>query len=116
MSTGLAVMVKGVRCANGLNTIPFTSVLAEIETSEMEDESKFAVSAGPLGTVIGDQLSALFQLPLLGEVNQLALPANAESAAKNMSTVAAKRWGARIVAFISVGFQRAEGSAPGREK
>jgi hypothetical protein len=71
--------------------MPFTSVLAEIETSGTNDESKVALSDGPLGTVIGDQFRALFQSPLRGELNQIPLPAKAELPAKNMSMVAAKR-------------------------
>jgi len=86
-------MVKRVRCASGLNTMPFTSVLAEIETSENKDDSKAAVSAGPLGTVIGDQLSALFQSPLTGELTQMALPAKAEAPAKKVSVIATKKIG-----------------------
>jgi hypothetical protein len=71
--------------------MPFTSVLAEIETSEMEDESKVAVSEGPLGTLIGDQLGAVFQSPLTGEVSQLPLPPKAEPPPKNMTMVAIEK-------------------------
>ena len=43
---GVAVMVNAL--APGLNTIRFTSVSAEIETSVTEDESKVVVSDAPI--------------------------------------------------------------------
>jgi hypothetical protein len=89
VSVALAVIVKGVRRASGLNTMPFTSVLAEIETYGTRDESKVAVSEGPLGTIIGDQLRGLFQSALTGELNQMPVPENAEPLVKNMRMVAA---------------------------
>jgi hypothetical protein len=92
VTAGLAAMKKEVGCGSELNTISLTSVSAEIETWAIEDEPNVAMSAGPLGTVIGDQLAAVFQSPLTGVVSQVLLPAKAESATKNMSMVAAKRW------------------------
>jgi len=67
-----------------VNVIPFASVSAEIEMLKIEDDSNVAVSAAPSGTVMGDQLGALFQLPLAGDVDQVALPANAELTVKMM--------------------------------
>ena len=91
LSVGVMVTVKGVRCASGVNTMLFTSVLAETEMFEMEDDSKVAVSNGLSGTMAGDHLSGVFQFPLTGEVNQVALPANADPAMKKMSMLAAKK-------------------------
>ena len=71
--------------------MPFTSVLAEIETSGIEDESKVAVSAAPLGTVTGDQFDAVFQSPLTGEGRQVLLAAKAEPSAKSRNMVATKQ-------------------------
>jgi hypothetical protein len=88
VNVGVAAMMKAL--APALNTMPFTWVLAEIEMSEMEDESKVAVAAEPLGTVIDDQLEALFQLPLAGELSQVPLPAKAEPVAKNIGIITAQ--------------------------
>ena len=63
VKAGRAVMVKGLRRAFESNTMPLTSVLAEIERSVVLDKSKKAVSAGPLGTVAGVQFAAVFQSP-----------------------------------------------------
>jgi hypothetical protein len=71
--------------------MPLTSVSAESETFVIEDEPNVAVSAGPLDTVTGDQFGALFQLPLAGEVDQVALPANAEPIVKSRTAVAITR-------------------------
>ena len=60
-----------------LNTIPFTSVTAEIETATVFDKPKVAVSAGPLGTVAGVQLAAVFQSAVPGIGSHIALPASA---------------------------------------
>ena len=71
--------------------IPFASVSAEIEMLKIEEDSNVAVSAGPSGTVMGDQLGALFQLPLAGELDQVALPANAELTVKMMMSAGKRR-------------------------
>jgi hypothetical protein len=73
VSVGLAVMVKAL--PPELNTMPFTSVLAEIETPVVLDEANVAVSVELLGTVIGDQLVAVFQSPEPGARSHCALPA-----------------------------------------
>src|SRR5947207_3209100 len=78
--------MKGL--APGLNTIPSTSVLSESEMFITEEDPKVAVSAELFGTVTGDQFCALFQLPLAGEVDHVALPAKAEPLADNSRTVA----------------------------
>src|SRR5437867_5679169 len=67
--------------------MPFTSVLAEIETAEMTDNWKVAWSADPLGTVEGVQLAAVFQSPLVGVRLHVALPEKAGEA-KSVSTTA----------------------------
>jgi len=72
---GLAVMVKGLRRAFESNTIPLTSVLAEIERSVVLDKSKKAVSDAPLGTVAGLQFVLVFQSPERGLRFHVALPA-----------------------------------------
>src|SRR3984893_5635974 len=61
------VMVKGLAAAFALNTMPFTSVLADIETLVLLDEAKVAVSVGPLGAVAGVQLPGVFQSPVAGD-------------------------------------------------
>jgi hypothetical protein len=63
--------------ATGLKTIPSTSTGAERETSVIFEASNVAVSSGPLGTVLGVQLAAVFQSPLVGLRFQVALPAAA---------------------------------------
>ena len=83
-NVGFALMEK--LGAPGLNTISSTSVSLEIETFVAEDEPNVAVSAGPLGTVVGDQLAAVFQSPLAGDADQVALPAKAGPAADNRRT------------------------------
>ena len=60
-----------------LKTMPLTSVAAESETLVMLETPKVAVSLGPLGTVDGVQLPAVFQSPVAGLPFQVALPANA---------------------------------------
>jgi len=56
-------------------TIPSTSMFALIETPDLFETLKVAVSAGPLGTVAGVQLPGVFQLPFCGFNCQVALPA-----------------------------------------
>ena len=63
--------------APGLKKRPFTSTLTEREIAVVFEIAKVAVSDGPLGTVAGVQLVAVFQSPLVGLRFQLALPATA---------------------------------------
>ena len=55
--------------------MPLTSVFAEIETLVVFETANVAISAGPLGTVIGVQLAAVFQSPEPGLRSHVALPA-----------------------------------------
>ena len=71
-NAGLVVIVKLL--APGLNTIVFTSVLAEREMSVQFEMANVAVLAAPLGTVGGIQFGTLFQSPLLGLGLHVALP------------------------------------------
>jgi hypothetical protein len=73
---GLAVIVKLL--APGEKVIPSTIVFAEMETAVVFERAKIAVSADPLGIVIGDQLPAVFQSPELGLKSHVALPARTE--------------------------------------
>jgi len=50
-----------------------TSVFAEMETLVVFERPKVAISAGPLGTVIGVQLAAVFQSPEAGSRSHCAL-------------------------------------------
>ena len=50
----------------------FTSTLDEIEIPVVLDAANVAVSLGPLGTVVGVQLTAVFQSPLIGLRFQVA--------------------------------------------
>jgi hypothetical protein len=56
--------------------MPFTSTLDESDISVMFEAANVAVSLGPFGTVLGIQLAAVFQSPLIGSSCQVALPAN----------------------------------------
>jgi hypothetical protein len=59
-----------------LNMMPFTSVIGwEMETLVVLDVANVAVSEGPLGTVGGVQLLAVFQSPETGFVFHVALSA-----------------------------------------
>ena len=58
--------------------MPLTSVKAEKVRLVVLETSKVAVSAGPLGTVIGVQFADLFQTLLIGLALQVALPAKME--------------------------------------
>ncbi|PYK26559.1 MAG: hypothetical protein DME59_07430 [Verrucomicrobia bacterium] len=58
-----------------LNTIELTSVGSVGVILLRCEVAKVAVSAGPFGTVLGIQLAAVFQLPLIGLALQVALPA-----------------------------------------
>ena len=46
-----------------------------METSVVFERAKVAISAGPLGTVAGVQLPAVFQSPEVGLRSHVALPA-----------------------------------------
>jgi hypothetical protein len=70
---GLGVIVKAL--APGSNTMLFTIVLVETVMSVILEMSKVAVSAGPLGTTSGVQLTAVFQSPLIGLSFHVALSA-----------------------------------------
>jgi len=50
-------------------------VFAEMEGLLVLEGEKVATSAGPLGTVIGVQLLAVFQSPEVGLTSHVALPA-----------------------------------------
>jgi len=56
LNVGAAVIVNAL--ALGLNTMPFTSVLAERETPIVFEAANVAVSDGPLGMVGGVQFAA----------------------------------------------------------
>ena len=58
-SVGLAVIVNAL--APELKTMPLTSVNNERETPITFETANVAVSAGPLGTVLGVQFVAVFQ-------------------------------------------------------
>ena len=60
--------------APGLKTIRSSSIPSEIEIAVILETPKLAISVGPLGTVGGVQLAAVFQSPLLGLRFQVALP------------------------------------------
>src|SRR5207248_9624175 len=72
--------------APALNTIPFTSVSATKNTCLTLENANVAVSAAPLGIVAGVQFAAAFHVPEPGFAFQVALPAKAAVATKNIST------------------------------
>ena len=72
-NVGLAVIVNAL--APGLNTTPFTSVAAEMETPVIVEVANVAVSADPLGGPPAVQLPAVFQSPVAGLAFHVALPA-----------------------------------------
>src|SRR5438876_774710 len=99
--------------APALNTMPLTSMsqLDPTSTAVTLETSKVAVSAGPLGTVAGVQLVAVFQSPLVGLRFHVALPAKAVLAAEsrngtkttaNTNTRAPRRRGEGIICLISL--------------
>ena len=61
--------------APGLNTMPLTSVVAEMTGRLILEVANVAVSADPLGGPPAVQLAALFQSVLAGVAYQVALPA-----------------------------------------
>lgn len=73
VNDGVAVMVKALGPV--LKTMPATCVFAESERAVVVEEPKVATSAAPLGDVPGDQLPAVFQLPVAGFAAHVALPA-----------------------------------------
>src|SRR5205823_8631713 len=77
--------------APALNTIPFTSVSAAKNTCLILENANVAVSAAPLGIVAGVQFAAVFQFPELGFALQVALPAKAADATKDISTTTPRR-------------------------
>ncbi len=82
-------MVKAL--APGLNTMPLTSVSAEMETLLVLEDANVAVSEGPLGMVGGVQFAAWFQSPVAGFIFHVALPAKVllavESRSNSIATV-----------------------------
>src|SRR5262249_6723806 len=75
------VMVKAL--APGLKIISETSITPVCEIAVMFEASNVAVSLGSSGTVLGVQLVAVFQLPLVGLRFQVALPAKAGPAIRH---------------------------------
>jgi hypothetical protein len=73
VNVGVAVIVNAL--APALNTMPFASVLPAVETPVVLEKPNVAVSDDPLGTVAGAQLLAVFQSPVAGLANHVALPA-----------------------------------------
>src|SRR5690349_11877606 len=61
-------------------------MIAENTSSVISEVAKVATSAGPLGTVFGVQLAAVFQSSLTGLALQVALPANEWAAIKQEKT------------------------------
>ena len=76
----LAVIVKLL--APGAKVIPSTIVFSELETVVVLESANVAVSAGPLGTVIGVQFAAVLQSPEVGFRSHVGLPACARLASK----------------------------------
>jgi hypothetical protein len=79
------------------NVMPFTCTLAEMETPVVKEWAKVAVSDAPLGTVIGDQLLAVFQSPVVAPLEgaHVALPPKALTAASTS---------ANIMVLLRIGF------------
>src|SRR5439155_16378035 len=75
VATGSGLIVNAL--ALGSKTMPLISVLDKSETAVVSDVAKVAVSLGPLGTVGGAQLAAVFQSPSVGFRLHVALPPNA---------------------------------------
>ena len=83
----------------GLKTIELTSVGSLGVIALRCEVAKVAMSAGPFGTVLGIQLAAVFQSPLVGLRFQVALSAKmASSAASESVTMMAQD---RIVDFMA---------------
>src|SRR2546430_12549302 len=73
VKVGLAVIVNAL--APELNTMTFTSVLADRETAVVLEVAKKAMSDGPLGGPPAVQFVAGVQSPVAGLANHVALPA-----------------------------------------
>ena len=106
VNMGLAVIVNALPAA--LNTVPLTSVLADSEMAVLLEVAKKAVSDGPLGGPPAVQFVAVFQSPVAGLVNHVALPAKVllaiESRSGKMAAAVRRRARARG--------RRGEGDAP----
>jgi len=81
VTEGLAVIVKALAPAS--KTTPLTSVVADKLMLVTLDSSNVPVSLGPLGTVAGVQLAAVFQSLVTGLRFQVALPAKTVSLSAN---------------------------------
>lgn len=75
---GSVVTVKALD--PGLKTMLFTSIRSARAIFTIFETPNVAVSAGPLGTVIGVQLVGVFQSPVAGLGSHEALPARRGSA------------------------------------
>ena len=73
VNAGLAVIVNALPLE--LNTMPLTSVFDEMETPVILEDANVAVSAGPLGGPPAVQFAGVFQSPVAGLANHVALPA-----------------------------------------
>ena len=67
-----------------MKVMPLTSVFAEIEMAVVFESANVAVSADPLGTVVGVQFVAVFQSLEPGLRSHITLPAWADPARKNI--------------------------------
>src|SRR5438067_10071445 len=90
--------------ALGLNTMPLTSISVVTKTSVWLERTNVAVSAGPLGTVLGVQLLAVFQSLVTGLAFQVALPAKLLLAVERTSVRIAAMRVERIGSFIAACF------------
>ena len=103
---GGTVIVNGL--APALNTMPFTSVKAEMETLVILEVANVPVSAEPLGTMPAVQLAAVFQSPLTGlAFHVFTAKAVLRSESKSKVTVARKKmcvvfFGKLRLVFISL--------------
>jgi hypothetical protein len=82
-----------------VNMMPLTSVFAEMEMAVLFERSNVAVSVGPLGTVAGVQLAAVFQSPEMGSRSHWALSAYVTVGTRNIRE---QRIAATISVFIEV--------------
>src|SRR5713101_3318459 len=106
VNMGLAVIVNAL--PPELNTVPLTSVLADRDTVVISEVAKKAVSDGPLGGPPAVQLPAVFQSPVVGLANHVALPAKLLLAVKIRSVRMAAAAGRKAQARK----RRGEGDAP----
>jgi len=101
VKVGLAVIANAL--APALKTMPSTSVVADRETAVVLDVAKKAMSDGPLGGPPAVQFVAVFQSPVAGLDNHVALPAKLllaverrsvrMAAAERRKAHARERWG-----------------------